>query len=199
MNPILPFNNASKNESLDLPIPFSSSIKSLIESKTLSIPRVLCMNAIEIIPEMLHSSDSYLRKLGKSFNDNQYHGEARLIFSMEEVSHLASTFFGESEKILDYDNFKKKEIFTVGNKIFSFFTENFSMLLRFELDSKVPIRHLERIVEIHRSTAPNKQEAIVIAGFVDFLIGENDVTGFLILFLEFEKLNKFFEDSISIE
>ena len=199
MNPMINLKNTEKNESLDLPIPFSSSIKSLIETKTLSIPRVLCMNAIEIIPEMLHSSDSYIRKLGKCFKDNQYHGEARLIFSVEEVSHLAVTFFGESEKIITFENFNKKELANLGEKIFSFFTDNFSMLLRFELESKVPIQHLERIVEIHRPTAPEKQEAVVIAGFVDFLIGENDVTGFLILFLEFEKLNTFFSDCQSIE
>ena len=72
------------------------------------------MNAIEIIPEMLHSSDSYIRKLGKCFKDNQYHGEARLIFSVEEVSHLAVTFFGESEKIITFENFNKKELANLG-------------------------------------------------------------------------------------
>jgi len=197
MNPLKNIKLDAEFNSIELPIPFTDSLKTIMEKKTISIPRILCMNAIEVIPEMKSSTNPEIKRLARNFQDHKYHGEARLIFSAEKVSDLADTFFGRSRRIKKIRGYKEKPIQELGRKIFSFFTESFSLLLKFELDLKVPVTHLERIIEIHRPTSSFKKEGVVLAGFVDFTIGENEATGFLILYLEFDNLVQFLSSALN--
>lgn len=177
----------------------AASLSEMInEEITLSIPRVLCLSSEELISTLNISSEDDICALTQSFQDNLIKAEAKLIFTEDKSLELVRTFLNRSVDLDELTDLEEDALLEIGNVIINSFVSCISDILKTQFEGTIPVLVKKRLsslfVNQNTNLEEDKNDKVVIAGYVDFTIVSKEITGYLILLLDFNILELFVQN-----
>ncbi|MCX7997529.1 MAG: hypothetical protein N3A69_01070 [Leptospiraceae bacterium] len=157
----------------------------------LSVPKILLVTSNEALTYLpVHNED--VCAVSQHFNSDEVNLEVKLIFSEESSLNLAK-FFLEKQMIFleEVTQLEQDTILEIGNIFINSFIGTIANLSHVELEGSLPTISLLSSKEIFKNE--DKVDKTLIEAFVQFSIKPMDVTGFLLLILDSDVIEKFLE------
>lgn len=173
----------------------ASSLSSTFEKEVeLSIPKILLVTENEAITYLPIEKNIDVCVVAQHFNSKEIELEARLLFSEESSLSLAKLFLEKQMIFLEeITQLEQDTILEIGNIFINSFVGTIANLSNLELEGSLPTISLLHPEEIfaNKKTLPNNK--ILIEAFVRFSLKATDLTGFLILILDSDVIEKFLD------
>lgn len=158
----------------------------------LSVPKILLVTSNEALTYLPVQKNEEVCAVSQHFSSDEVNLEVKLIFSEESSLNLAK-FFLEKQMIFleEVTQLEQDTILEIGNIFINSFIGTIANLSHLELEGALPNIALLHSKEILKND--EKSAKTLIEAFVKFSIKPTAITGFLILILDSDVIEKFLD------
>lgn len=172
----------------------ASSLSAAFEKEVdLSLPKILLVMPSEALSYIPIQKDIEVCAVTQTYTSREIILQTKLIFSEESSLKLARFFLQKQMFFLEeVTQLEQDTILEIGNIFINSFIGTIDNLSNFGLEGSLPQIALLHANEIF-STISESENKIMIEAFINFSIKAMDITGYLVLIIDSNVLDKFIE------